>query len=347
MSWLKTTIKRLRGDAKVEAELAPLRAEIEELRRQQEGLSQRVQRLARSLAARKRLQRRTAEAGRRTPTIDSGARPQEVPGAFRLLGAERKAWPITGDNPHVAVVASLPKAGTYLIPELLRPLGLEHVPIHLGLDTHRDYRFATREQADRDDGRFVVRIPLEQLVELLQPGQVIGGHLRFDERTMSAVAGCKVVAACRDLRDGIVSHMRWLARTGRGGKKTAPWRNMPDGPDKMLAYLDAWGSFYVDLCRQVAGWLDQDQALALRFETLMGDDGADAQAELMVRLADWVDRPIDPDEARGILTGAIGAATLTYSGRRTQREAFWDDRVEEAFQAQGGEALNGRLGYEP
>jgi hypothetical protein len=46
------------------------------------------------------------------------------------------------------------------------------------------------------------------------------------------------------------------------------------------------------------------------------------------------------------LSDAIGAETLTYSGKRSSYEDWWNDELEELFTRYGFKDLNGIYGYE-
>jgi hypothetical protein len=140
--------------------------------------------------------------------------------------------------------------------------------------------------------------------------------------------------------------MRFERDTGREGPGLQKYKDLPEGPDKLLRYLRYFGPWFFGVCRAMLGWLDQPEVFPVRFETLCGDAGEAAQLELVRTLVDFLEIPGCPREPRGLLRELIGRPTLTWSGQRSERAPYWNDEVEEFFRSFGGHLMNARLGYE-
>jgi hypothetical protein len=79
----------------------------------------------------------------------------------------------------------------------------------------------------------------------------------------------------------------------------------------------------------------------------MGDEGADRVVEALRTLASVACRhELTDGDLVHALQSAKGADTMTRSETRSNRDAFWDDRVEAAFWELGFGALNHQLGFE-
>lgn len=256
------------------------------------------------------------------------------------------AQPVQGASPHRVIVCSIPKAGTYLVDRLLELLGCVPTRLHLSSTLLTDYRFATLREARENYERLLVDVPLERAVELHLPGQFSVGHLECSERVCEVLSSVKKVFVFRDLRDGLVSYLRFLASTGREGEATRAWKDLPPGPGQMLRFLDAAGQDYFNMTLPMIAWLDHPDVFSISFETLYGDAGADEQRALIERLHGFLELPGELPDIDSLCGSLLGAPTMTWSGGRARSETYWNDEVEQRFIAFGGLTANQRLGYE-
>jgi hypothetical protein len=246
-----------------------------------------------------------------------------------------------GSGPYPVVLCTVPKAGTYLISELLAQLGLAATRLHLSANELTDYRFATRRSARDEWTHYIRPVHVERAAPLIRPGQFAVGHIPCGPRFVKALHACRVLYAYRDLRDACVSFMRFLADTERS--PTVTWKRMPNGPDKMLRFLETDGCHFFDHTLNSLGW--RHLALPIRFETLIGDDGPGAREALIRLIAGYVGITELPKSEAEIIQSAMAAQTMTKTDRRTDRSVFWSDEVEAEFCRRGGADANIALGY--
>ncbi len=241
---------------------------------------------------------------------------------------------------------SAPKAGTYLVARLLEQLGVVNTGVHVDRFAFSDYRHRTIAEAIEDYTEFTTRIPIEVSAGLTAPGQFIVGHLEHSAAAAQAVHHMRRILLLRDLRDGLVSFMRFLAAPGRGRRSSKAWSLLPDGPNKTLAFCNLWGATYLDMVRAVLGWMDDPEVLVCRFEALMGDAGSEAKRRTLAGIAAHAGLAVPAEEVvRRFDTAVLDRPTMTYSGQRTRVAGVWDGRVEALFRRLGGVALQQTLGY--
>ena len=256
------------------------------------------------------------------------------------------AKPQRGASRHRIVVCSLPKAGTYFLAEVLSQMGCVATLLHLSSEVLTDYRWATRQEAREEYQRFITSLELSKSLKLVQPGQFAVGHLGCSPQSRALLSDFKKVFLYRDMRDGLVSFLRFAADTQREGPRTRDWSDLPDGPGKMLGFLDHLGESYFAMCLPMGDWLDQTDVFKLSFETLYGDHGIEAQRKALEALYAYLEiseRSVPPEE---LVAKAMGRPTKTWSGRRTERGIYWNADVEARFRELGGLELNERLGYD-
>lgn len=254
--------------------------------------------------------------------------------------------PRSGATPERILICSIPKAGTYLYTRLLELLGVERTGLHLSVTHFNDYRFRTIEEGRNDHQRLRVEIPVEKAVNLVRPGQFAVSHLERSRETIDVLRGFKILFLYREMRAAAVSHMRWVASTSWGMSETDGWRDMPDGPEKMLRYLDEFGTLFFDgRCHPVLGWHGRPDVLSLSFEQICGDFGADRQAETVHQICTFCGIKSPPSDIGDIVQKLIGQKTNTWSGSRSRHQDHWNNEVERRFVDLGGPDLNRRLGY--
>jgi hypothetical protein len=264
---------------------------------------------------------------------------------YFLADGTPAAMPDRGPCPTPVFITSVPKAGTYLTAEVLRRLGVHATNLHTDVGYVSDLRFRDPRKSML---QYAVPLPVEATLRLVAPGQFAVGHLPPDDRCLAALAGFRVLVVCRELRQAFISLVRFLATNDPLDADLARRLNdLPDGPARVLLALDSavTRDWYLPLCRAMAGWLTQREALLVRFETLAGDDGPDAQEGLVCRIAEYLGLPTSREEGRAAGRESLNQPTLTFSGRRSSLDTYWNDAVEARFQVAGGPDINRLFGY--
>lgn len=244
------------------------------------------------------------------------------------------------------LIASIPKAGTYLFGRLLSELGLVDCRIHVNDYGFTDYRFASLEESQREHRKLRVTYPVNQCLSLVRGGQFVVGHLSHNDQVLQAISNFRAIFIHRDLRDAMVSQMRFFSDHGRGTALEAGWGKFADGPEKMKQFIRFHGDFFLhERCRKMLGWLREPNVVKIAYEELVGDRGKAIQSEAVRRICAHigVDEPTLDEE---FFSKLFGAKTMTRSGSRTQRNPFWDQEVEAYFRSNGGIEMNERLGHE-
>jgi hypothetical protein len=261
---------------------------------------------------------------------------------------EPRATLDAGATSERVLICSVPKAGTYLLGGLLARFGMGDPHLHLNTHAFSDYRFAELTHARQRPGDLAVQLPLDVSIRLIGPGQFAVGHLPCAPEIRSLVAGFRIVVAIRDLRDAMLSLMRFQVATGRTGfgPADAPWRTGESGPRRFQAFLETAGIVYLSGFAGLADWLKLDAVQVVRFETLSGDHGRDAQVAAVAAVAAHTGITIGEGDAAKAIDDTLGASTLTWSGGRSRRDDFWDEEVAAVFAAIGGVEANRRFGYE-
>jgi hypothetical protein len=93
-------------------------------------------------------------------------------------------------------------------------------------------------------------------------------------------------------------------------------------------------------------WLDEPEVLSVKFEALYGDNGPDVQRRLVEEIHNFLDLAVPLGDIQGLVRDLIGAPTKTWSGKRSIKNEFWNDEVEDRFRSLGGHEANARLGYD-
>ena len=253
--------------------------------------------------------------------------------------------PLAGNGPYPVCLITQPKAGTYLVARLLETLGLVNTGVHVDRAGFTDYRRKTISEMRSDYLKFDTRIPIEVSAWLTACGQFIVGHLEHGPDSVSATHHLRRILLVRDARDAMVSFMRFQTLPGRGETTQKTWMTLPQGPDRLMAFLDQWGGDLIRQTHGVLGWMNDPDILLVRFEVLMGDAGPSAQRQALESIARHVGVGPSRDVVSLFLHDVVGKPTKTYSGARSFATRYWNDQVERHFVRLGGGDLQHALGY--
>ncbi len=226
-------------------------------------------------------------------------------------------------------ITTIPKAGTYFMAALLRELGLRDLRRHVYPDLYHDYGQTFYKDGSRALPKEVKR-PIEAFASDAGPGGFAVGHVHCGERERAALSGCRVVYLVRELREAIVSAMRFEAYTGRD---TRDWTRLEDPRERLLGYLEHHDAV-IHRARHMADWRWHAD-LTLDFRELR-------RPAVVGRLIGWLGAPAR--DAKAAIQAASGQDTLT----RVPPDGlgYWSDDAEAWFVREGGPGLNESLGYD-
>ncbi len=262
---------------------------------------------------------------------------------------ERDAYPaVLIERAPVAqpvVVITTPKSGTYLWSKILAIAGFGQTYLHLSESLLSDYRDKSFEEMRRRYKEFTRVVPLKDSIHLIKPGQFAVGHLRYTPESIEILGDSRVVFSHRELRQSLVSHMRFYMLPGRGGEDDS-WKRIEDERKRMAEFLRRWGEEIISGShRPLIGWKSHHAAYTLRFEEALGDFGTEKSMACIGGMLAHAGVRLQDDQVRAILQQAIGSETQTYSGARSTLDPYWSDEAEQLFRQFGGQEVNEAFGY--
>lgn len=285
-----------------------------------------------------------------------------APGAVQIAGRnlpvyiDKNLHPCFKQNrapiPHRVFILTVPKSGTYLIAKVLENLGMVDCGVHIAIDHIQDNRFADEKVLKREAWKYYVPIPFKISTKLIKDGQFAFGHIPYYLEGEQMLHGFKKIFTFRELRDIIISLVRYYDSREQNYAKPErrrlydAFKVTPMGNEKFKAWYAMWGKEFADLIRNMFPWKDRGDVFRVKFETLMGDDGRETQFSLLRGLGGFLELNLTDDMIEKALNDSLGVETLTYSGKRSSYEDWWNDELEELFVRYGFKELNGIYGYE-
>jgi hypothetical protein len=239
------------------------------------------------------------------------------------------------------LVVSLPKAGTYLMAELLKALGYGWTGMHLAETAYSDYSGADLDEARRNPGRFARTEPLSQSLSRIGVGEFAVGHLPCKEEIVADTALFKRFYLTRDLRTALISYMRFMASTGRLGAQQMCWYPIADPRERLVQFLTSSAPLLLrSQYKQLAGWSRTPGVLHVRFEDLTGPP----ETALRVVESTAAFLGVASCDASDILNKSLESETITKSEGLSRLDDYWSPEAERQFVAIGGPELNAQLG---
>lgn len=225
---------------------------------------------------------------------------------------------------------SFPKSGTHLLQQIL-----EAIP---GVENRHAFwastpSFTFRERSADDALNMVSRVV---------PGELICGHLHFDQRVAASLAEHQVVHyfIYRDLRDVAISEAHYLANMNRWHKMHRFYRDLPDDEARIALAIRGRedrkdiGYDYPSIAERFMrfhGWLGRDDVMPVKFEDLVSENREQAISRI-VRFymersaASCGDGAIDAAVARAV-ANIDPARSYTF---RTGKAGCWRDTLSAA-----------------
>lgn len=131
-------------------------------------------------------------------------------------------------------IISQPKAGTYLLANVFKNLGIEHSRLHFDPGLIRKFNALK-------DYEKVSSSPESVLKKELKPNQFAVGHIPCDSSTIGTYSSVKKVLITRDRKDIQRSAKRYLDETGLDVHSIINDENL----DKIEAWKDVEGVFHI------------------------------------------------------------------------------------------------------
>jgi hypothetical protein len=254
---------------------------------------------------------------------------------------DRASNPALATPGNRVIVVSLPKAGTYLMAEVLKALGYGWTGMHLAEAAYSDYKGADLVDARMHPGRFARYEPLRESLARITAGEFAVGHLPCKAEIVGITAPFRRLYLTRDLRTALISYMRFMQSTGRFNAKELSWYAIADPRERLVDFLATSAPQLLNgLYKGLAGWLRVPGVMHVRFEDLMHD------SETAVRAVESVAEflRVTVSDARGVFNQCVASETITKSDGLTRLDEYWSPQAEEQFTKIGGPGLNTRLG---
>lgn len=237
------------------------------------------------------------------------------------------------------LVNSIPKSGTYLLGKLLESLGIQGGEFHFRNSHYWDWTIdRSLEEHIENHKKFRVDAAFEEAIGRVGEGYFYA-HLYFDEQTDLILKKHDVRThffLVRELREALVSMYRFQFHQ----------RSTEEPVENRQAQFAAWvtkhAASHLHGMEMQIPWVSRC-SLCIRYADLIGDNGAEAQAALLYRIAEVL--AMDPDHVRTIFHhAAIGSKTRTYIGKPSRIDEYWSDAAEKVFLSLAGDRMNQRLG---
>lgn len=248
--------------------------------------------------------------------------------------------PTVGSNENRSLIITLPRSGSHFIRELFNNLNFHHVRMEYEKETLKDYRFLS----DTDRSTFArlydsYSFPFTESQKWIQKGQFIHTKLFYDYDIHQTLinSNYKVFLLKRNLKDCIVSHARCKQRENL---------YFTNDPSKLLEmYIHSpYFNELIEPLKLMLPWFEQNTFTVLDFETLVGQNGVDAQYKSIMKLTELVNLEYAPIEK--IISKSVGKKTFTYTSDLSDWKKYWNDSIEEWFVSSGFAHMNKLLGYD-
>ncbi len=235
------------------------------------------------------------------------------------------------ESPHYVICNSVPKAGTYLLVELVKAFGA-HVDV--GYHTYASSIAKVHEDGRMDTARAV---PARLWAAAIERGYLCASHVEYDphlEHYFLSRKEHKMLFIIRDPRDLVISWVDFVYNsssyiTMRKWNEVLRKRGKSSHPTDAAQITSTIESLPISGIMNFLAWINSPACLTVKFEDLYLEliDPTKTDHPILERICDYLEIPRRrPNELRGIL-----GAGLTASGREQKVEIYKRRMSEEHF----------------
>lgn len=244
-------------------------------------------------------------------------------------------------------VITLPKAGTYLIAEILKKMGFEQ-SAHISTHDIIDLKITDLDTLRANPDVYVKPTTFTRALEVVKPNHFAVGHIPCQEPIKEALLGWKKIFAYRNMRDIVISAVRYYSKIKHPRyddlEKAFYFKSLPMGEEKIALWMQLWGEEHVLLAKEMAPWLVDPSVMSVRFESLIGVNGSDHQLKSVKQIATHVGKELADEEAAKIITDSIATTTSTSTGKLSDYKEWWTPNLETIYTEMGFREVKSMVG---
>ena len=226
-----------------------------------------------------------------------------------------------------------PKAGTYLVAEIVKVAGFHNTNLHLGAHRLQAYDSSFFRTGLFNPRMFDVSIGIDESRKLIRCGELAVSHLTYSDNLAQKLAKFKIIHVKRELRNAFRSWARMLLHSGRSGQEISQLI----GNDGIAGFMNVRGRNGIKQALSINNWSSAENVLSLKMEEVLSDpEGA------IREVIEHVESDTTESVSR-IWERVRTADTLTKSEKYPDLK--WTSIEEEVFREIGGPQANRILGY--
>jgi hypothetical protein len=243
------------------------------------------------------------------------------------------------------IINTIPKSGTYMYSKLFECLGYNNSGLHIRNKCFWDFRGASLDSIIKAPDDFKKNQPIEDTIHFIKTGQFAVGHIDNTISTVSILSNFTHFFCIRNIKEVLVSHMRFICDDRRKDKPKFDWSKESENAAKFIGYLKGPGKGYLEGIRKQVNWINEKGVIVIRYEEVMGDYGSNHQQLAFEKIKMGLGINTEIDIVALFNQQVLGQKTRTYSGFRSQPDTYWNNDVEKIFHEIGASHINSQLGY--
>ncbi len=256
-----------------------------------------------------------------------------------LTADDRPALALQQKEPSLAklLIVSPPRSGTHLASQLAEMMGFTLTDVHLCPDNMPDTLQDRRCLSPTASGKprwQSYDLDLRRALDMLLPGQSLQGHVPYDGQFANyATDEARVIYVTRDVRNLVISGMRFIERLHDGGKLPPDnidlsWCGSALSPEKkLIGYLKSYGLGIPDFLRSISPWRDHRGVFTLDFDLLTSGASADRVSHC-ADLGRFLSLDLAPEKLADLAQAAIKNGSPTWTGELSDYRQWWTPSVQ-------------------
>jgi len=168
-------------------------------------------------------------------------------------------------------VISIPKAGTYLMRELLDQIGLDSSHLHVSYQGTYDYSKVSIDEGRRRPRSCFTPMTIEQSINDIPENSFAVGHLPYSASLEKILDGFTIIFIGRDVKETVLSAMIFLLESGRAHlrPKEKPWVEIRNKKKQLSKFIDVNGVRILKQYNAILEWKKYDHVNCFDFNAIL------------------------------------------------------------------------------
>lgn len=226
------------------------------------------------------------------------------------------------------LLTTIPKAGTYLLAEILSEIGAKNRYLHVAKNHAENLLLFGDEVNKYTPSKAKLPLKLDQALYTVQEGEFVFGHIAKPLLNDFALKHFKIIYSFRDHKEAMQAEFYWFREIRQDMQDEFTQYRDLSAQDHFIKYLEIFGPTRVRLFKFLDKWKKVPGVSQVDFNRFRSD--SDYAKNKIIEIANEIGLPVTDGRAEGILNACLNKDTKT-KVNRDKSVNLWTDEANNIY----------------